>query len=178
MICQVFSDFLNLIPVTYVKHKRETGMAKVDAGVIQVLRATAQQLEKSMLYQWGHMGSCNCGFLAQQVTRLNKAEIHSRAMQRYGDWNDQLNDYCPTSGLPFDDIIGELLRAGFAIEDLKHLEKLSDPEILNALPARPLTHNIREDVVVYLRTWADLLERKMIVKINLHDLFSGVVSAV
>jgi hypothetical protein len=153
-------------------------MAKVDSRVIQVLRATAQQLENSTIYQWGHMGSCNCGFLAQQVTRLTKAEIHRRAMQRYGDWNDQLNDYCPTSGLPFDDIIGDLLHAGFSIEDLKHLEKLSDPEILNALPAIPLRQNIREDVVVYLRTWAAVLERKMIGRIKLNDLYSPPVSIV
>lgn len=152
-------------------------MAKVDASVIQVLRATAQQLENSAIYQWGHMGSCNCGFLAQQVTRLNKAEIHSRAMQRYGDWSDQLNDYCPTSGLCFDDIITELLQAGFSIDDLKHLEKLSDPEILHAICDRSLKHNVREDVVDYLRAWADILERKLIGKIRLHDLFSVPASA-
>ena len=31
------------------------------------------------------MGSCNCGHLAQTVTRLTKAEIHTQALQRYGE---------------------------------------------------------------------------------------------
>jgi hypothetical protein len=34
------------------------------------------------------MGACNCGFLAQEITHLRKAEIHSRAMQSTGDWNE------------------------------------------------------------------------------------------
>jgi hypothetical protein len=150
-------------------------MAQITSEVIQILRATARQLEKSTVYQWGHMGSCNCGFLAQQITHLNKAEIHKRAMVRYGDWNEQLNDYCPTSGLPFDDIIHELLNAGFAIEDLKHLEKLSDPAILDQSPkGRFLRHNIKEDVVLYLNTWAAIIEMKLVSQIDLPQVFKSV----
>lgn len=152
-------------------------MARVDTDVIKVLRDTAQHLQTSTIYQWGHMGSCNCGFLAQQVTRLDKAEIHRRAMQRYGDWNEQLNDYCPASGLPFDDVIAELLSTGFAIEDLKHLEKLSDPEILAELPpGRFLQHNKRDDVVVYLKLWASSLEKKLMQDIKLGELFQSPVA--
>ena len=69
-------------------------------SVIQLLRSTAQELEVCSDYQWGHMGSCNCGFLARNITPLPKNEIHSFAMQRPGDWSEQLNDYCPGSGLP------------------------------------------------------------------------------
>jgi len=152
-------------------------MAQISLEVIQILRATARQLEKSSIYQWGHMGCCNCGFLAQQITRLNKAEIHKRAMERYGDWNEQLNDYCPTSGLPFDDVIRELLNAGFTIEDLKHLEKLSDPSILDQLPnASFLRHNIKDHVVLYLDTWAAAVEKKLVNQIELPHLFNVVES--
>ena len=146
-------------------------MAKINTDVIRSIRATAEQLENTNLYQWGHMGSCNCGFLAQQVTRLTKAEIHRRALMRYGDWSEQLNDYCPTSGLPFDDVITELLAAGFTAEDLRHLERLSDPQVLHALPAGTyLNHNIKADVVLYLRTWAGLIERELLTQIELPDL--------
>lgn len=144
-------------------------MAKASAQVINALRKTAQVLEKSETYQWGHMGACNCGFLAQEVTTFRKDEIHARAMQRHGDWSEQLNDYCPTSGLPFDELISELLAFGFDAEDLRHLERLSDGNVLRVLPVeqRNLKQNIKKDVVLYLRTWADLLEQQFIDKIKL-----------
>jgi hypothetical protein len=105
---------------------------------------------------------CNCGFLAQQVTNLNKAEIHTRALQRYGDWNEQLNDYCPTSGLLFDDVISELLAAGFDVNDLKHLERLSDPAVLKAAGRSDLRYNFKHDVLLYLRSWATMIEAEIL----------------
>ena len=115
------------------------------------------------------MGACNCGFLVQEVTHLRKAEIHSRAMQGAGDWNEQLNDYCPTSGLPMDDLISELLRVGFDVDDLKHLEKLSSREIVRTLPFdhQNLSRNVKADVVKYLNAWAALLEAELIQNISL-----------
>lgn len=139
-------------------------MAKAKIELIQALRNTAKTLAKNEAYQWGHMGSCNCGHLAQQVTKLSKSEIHSRAMEKYGDWNEQLNDYCPTSGLLMDDLITQMLDFGFDSDDLKHLEKLSDPTVLQQLPVnqRHLKHNRRDDVVKYLHCWADLLESSLL----------------
>ncbi|MEJ2006338.1 MAG: hypothetical protein P8X57_15555 [Cyclobacteriaceae bacterium] len=137
-------------------------MAKANPGLIGALRATADQLRKSENYQWGHMGSCNCGHLAQELTRLNSSEIHQRAMEKHGDWSEQLNDYCPTSGLLMDDLITQMLDAGLDMEDLRHLERLSDPFILRELPEdkRYLRHNRRDDVILYLKTWASVLEDK------------------
>jgi len=139
---------------------------------IEILRKVAKKIESSSAYQWGHMGLCNCGFLAQEITMLTKEEIHRRAMQRHGDWSEQLNDYCPTSGLPMDDLISELLAFGFTREELSHLEKLSDPTVLNALPPdqRNLKHNVKKDVVVYMNTWATNLEEKLLHSIQLNDL--------
>jgi len=144
-------------------------MAKASLPLIDAIRKTAHVLEQSNDYQWGHMGSCNCGFLAQQVTKLRKDEIHRRAMERYGDWSEQLNDYCPTSGLPLDEVISEMIAFGFDAQDLKHLEKLSDPEILRTFPVekRDLKHNIKKDVLAYMRAWATLLEQELLNKIEL-----------
>ncbi len=144
-------------------------MAKVSVEIIEALRKTASTLEKSSGYQWGHMGSCNCGFLAQEITRFRKEEIHAKAMQRHGDWSEQLNDYCPTSGLPFDDLISELLAVGFDADDLKHLERLSDGVVLRTLPIekRNLKHNNKADVVRYIVAWAGLLENQLVDKIQL-----------
>jgi hypothetical protein len=145
-------------------------MAQPTLPVIQALRDTAQRLATQAPYQWGHMGSCNCGHLAQTVTHLTKAEIHARAMQRYGDWERQITDYCPTSGLPIDQTIDEMLALGFSRRDLAHLERISDPTIRAAIPFErrdALRYNQRDDVVFYLRTWADLLERDLLADIRL-----------
>lgn len=147
-------------------------MAQANEQVIGALRLAIAQLQKSNSYQWGHMGSCNCGYVAQHVTRLTPAEIHRRALLRHGDWTEQLNDYCPTSGLPFDDVISEMLTAGFERTDLQHLERLSDPSVLNHLPEgkRHLRHNVREDVVQYLSAWAALLEDEFSGRVTLPEL--------
>jgi len=145
-------------------------MAITSLPVIQALRSTAHRLATQAPYQWGHMGSCNCGHLAQTVTKLTKGEIHARAMQRYGDWERQLIDYCPTSGLPIDATIDEMLALGFTRTDLTHLERLADPAIRGAIPFErrdQLRHNQRDDVVLYLRTWADLLEQQLLADITL-----------
>jgi hypothetical protein len=64
-------------------------------------------------------------------------------MEGNGDWNEQLNDYCPTSGLRMDRVIEQIINAGFDIHDLKNLERLSDPVILNALPMqKEISHSI------------------------------------
>ncbi|HEV7349254.1 hypothetical protein [Telluribacter sp.] len=145
-------------------------MARPSPELIAALRRTARKLADGAPYQWGHMGSCNCGNLAQELTKLSKAEIHAHALAvGRGDWNEQLNDYCPTSGLPIDTLIADMLTAGLATDDLKHLERLSDRRVLERLPRdeRALRHNLRDDVVLYLMTWADLLEEQLLAKIEL-----------
>ena len=150
-------------------------MAKASVELIEILRKTAQSIERSSLYQWGHMGCCNCGFLAQQITHLRKDEIHSAAMLGHGDWTEQLNDYCSTSGLPMDNLISDMVAIGLDPTDLKNLERLSDTKILNCLIAeeRNLQHNVKSDVAKYMRTWANLLEEELISQISLSDLPLG-----
>jgi hypothetical protein len=144
-------------------------MAKATFDVIQALRNTARKLEESSDYQWGHMGSCNCGFLAQEITHLRKEEIHARAMCRYGDWSEQLNDYCPTSGFLIDDLISEMLRFGFDRDDLVNLERLSDPQVLDwaKTSGESLQYNKKEDAIRYMAIWADKLESEMLDKIKI-----------
>lgn len=146
-------------------------MARASIQVIAALQKTIVHLEQGATYQWGHMGSCNCGNLAQVVTNLDKAEIHKSAMRRHGDWNEQLIDYCPTSGLPIDHIIDEMLVFGFTREDLAHLERLSDPQVLKLLPEdkKYLKHNFRNDVIIYLKAWIKLLENELIENISIAE---------
>lgn len=149
-------------------------MAKVTVQLIGTLRDTAHRLKESSHYQWGHMGACNCGFLAQQITNLPKGEIHRRAMVSHGDWREQLNDYCPASGLPLDDVISDLISFGFDIDELRHLERLSDPEITNFI-GQPLQYNVKSDVINYFEGWADFLEGKLLKNISLDDVLQPVL---
>jgi len=140
-------------------------MAQANPELIAALERTASKLQQGAIYQWGHMGACNCGNLAQELTPFSKAEIHNYAMQRHGDWNEQLIDYCPTSGYPIDLIVTKMLEKGLSIADLAHLERLSDPEILTRMEKdrrELLNKNSREDVIFYLQVWANLLREKWI----------------
>ncbi len=144
-------------------------MARPTPELIHALRQTALNLKNGAPYQWGHMGGCNCGNLAQQLTKLNKGQIHQYAMQRYGDWNEQADDFCPTSEMPIDLLISEMIGAGLQLEDLKHLERLDDRRVLArfSIENRFLKHNIRTDVIAYMEAWAELLEEELLVKITL-----------
>ncbi|MCC9137353.1 hypothetical protein ACFSKU_08170 [Pontibacter silvestris] len=143
-------------------------MAQASIELVQALKETALRLAAGQSYQWGHMGSCNCGHLAQTVTQYSKGKIHGAAMWRYGDWREQLRDYCPHSGLPLDQIIDQMLDFGFTTNELTHLERLSHPRIVAKLPAdkKHLVYNNRDDVVLYLNTWAALLEDEIVANIS------------
>ena len=122
---------------------------------------------------WGHMGACNCGNLAQELTSYTRAEIHEYAMRGRGDWTEQAEAYCEGTNMPIEIIISELLAKGLTTEDLMNLEKLKDKKVLSRLPQdvrEKLSHNKVEDVVLYMKTWADLLEEELLAKVELGDL--------
>lgn len=144
--------------------------------IIDILRKTATQLENGNRYEWGHMGSCNCGNLAQTITTFSRAEIQKYALEKRGDWSEQLIDYCPTSGFPMDLIIKKMIEIGFTNQDLRQLELLSNPEILAKANVRFLNKNSKSDTVLYYKTWANLLEEQLIDSIELPNLESFYLS--
>jgi hypothetical protein len=132
-------------------------MASPNPELVRALRATADKLSGDTTYQWGHMGMCNCGHLAQAITGLTPAEIHDSALVREGDWEQQANDYCPTSGQLIDHVLAAMFSLGLHRDDIRKLEKLADNDVARRMGRHP-KHNRREDVVDYMRAWADLLE--------------------
>ena len=142
----------------------------INLKIISALRKTAAELEKGNRYEWGHMGSCNCGNLAQTITNFSRAEIQKYALEKRGDWTNQLLDYCPTSGYPMDMIIERMLDFGFSQLDLRDLEWLSDDKILARMNVTFLNRNLKSDTILYFKTWADLLEEQIIDKIKLPNL--------
>ncbi|MCS5489572.1 hypothetical protein [Algoriphagus limi] len=138
-------------------------MKPIHPELIAAIERTAKKLKEGAAYQWGHMGACNCGNLAQELTPFSKAEIHRYAMERSGDWNDQILEFCPSSGYPLDLVIERMLDFGVTLEDLRHLERLSSPEVLAVMPLKrrnSLSHNKKDDVIYYLETWAKMLREK------------------
>lgn len=144
-------------------------MARASLIIIRALRETAARLKGGAPYQWSHQGNCNCGHLVQTVTRLPKARIHQMALEKAGDWAEKIIDYCPTSRYPIDHVITTMLEIGFSKDDLYHLERLSAKEVLRAVPdtQKPLVHNKRADVILYLNTWTDVLEEKLLQEVEL-----------
>jgi len=132
-------------------------MARANGDLIAALRESARRLSGDVSYQWGHMGTCNCGHLAQSITGLQGAEIHRSALVREGDWEQQANDYCPASGNLIDALLAAMFDLGLTRGDIGHLEKLSDPAVVRHV-GRPLRFNRRDDVIAYMHAWADLLE--------------------
>ena len=138
-------------------------MAKPTSRLINALRQTAKRLRSGAAYQWGHLGSCNCGHLAQTLTNYSKGEIHTAALARHGDWGEVSEEYCPNSGKKIDEIIETMLIAGLNIEDIEFLENLSDPKVLSRMKvnALGLRHNVKLDVITYMEEWSNMLESQL-----------------
>lgn len=124
------------------------------------LRITADRLRRGAPYRWTHQGRCNCGHLAQTITRLSGAAIHAAAVQSPGEWVDHADRYCATSGAPVDELIRQMLEAGLDLDEIADLERLAHPGVLRHLPdgRRCLDNRDRDDVVLYFETWAALLD--------------------
>ena len=138
-------------------------MAYANTRLIRALRVTTARLREGAGYQWGHLGMCNCGQLAQTVTKRSKRDIHEAALAGGGgEWRDRAREYCPTSGLAIDSIVGALLDHGLNTHDLADLEYLDNPRVLARLgPGTHLRRNSREDLVRYLDAWAELLSEEL-----------------
>jgi hypothetical protein len=142
------------------------------------LRLVAARLAGGAPYQWGHMGQCNCGHLAQVVTTRTAAEIHASAMRRQtGEWTEYANDYCGATGTLIDDVFEDVLAAGFTREDMAHAENLDDPRVIARLGRRP-ARNVREDAIAYFLAWADVVDAAAAVDVPAVDVVAVVDRAV
>jgi hypothetical protein len=145
-------------------------MAIANFELIRALRETARRLENGVDYVWGHHGCCNCGNLLQVITRLTKEEIIRFARTGTGEWTELALDYCGVANTPVDTLISELQNMGLTPTDIHNLEYLQDKSVLEKLPGgfRWLKRNVREDVILYFQTFADILEINL-----LNDIWVG-----
>ena len=127
-------------------------------SIAAILRKTADRIS-SESYLWKDLGICNCGNLAQVVTGLPGKEITRLAIKKHGDWEMLTKLHQPNSGYEIDHILDSMIEIGFRLDQIAKLENLSDQDILNEIGV-DLRRDKREDVVLYLNTWADLIERE------------------
>jgi hypothetical protein len=139
--------------------------------LIEALRKAAKNLANGADYAWGHHGSCNCGHLLQVVTRLNKNEILVHAQSVHGEWSEIAEDYCGVTNAPAYLLVSKLEKLGLTPTDIHNLEYLEDRTVLKNLPEgfRWLKRNIREHVVVYFETMANMLEDEVLKKIAIPE---------
>jgi hypothetical protein len=144
-------------------------MANPNIPLIEALRQTASRLQQGASYAWGNHGSCNCGNLLQVVTQLEAKEILQYSRSGTGEWTELANDYCPVSEAPVDLLITKLANIGLTPTDIHCIEYLQDKEVLKQLPGgfRWLSRNVREDVILYMNTMAEMLEAKLAARIEL-----------
>ena len=149
-------------------------MAHPNIALIGGLRKAAAGLVNGNYYAWGHHGACNCGHLLQATTQLSKEEILTYAHTGTGEWTEIAEEACSVTNTPYMLLLTKLQQLGLTPTDIHNIEYLEDHEVLNQLPGgfRWLKRNLRDDVIVYFNTYADLLEEKVArtIKINFEEL--------
>lgn len=135
-------------------------MAFASIKLVNALRETAARLKNGNHYAWGNHGSCNCGNLLQVLTQFESKDILKIAQTGIGEWTELAEETCSVTSLPVAELLGALQHAGLTPVDIHNIEYLEDKSVLKALPGgfRWLKRNVREDVIVYLETFASLLE--------------------
>jgi hypothetical protein len=144
-------------------------MAHPNLTLISALRQAADRLKNGAHYAWGHHGSCNCGHVLQVVTHLSKEEILRHVHTGIGEWTELAEEYCGVTHVPADLMVSKLQAIGLTPTDIHCLEYLQDREVLNRLPGgfRWLQKNVREDVILYFESMAEMLEEKLARSIEL-----------
>ena len=133
--------------------------------LIDALRETSKRLSDVMIdYQWGHMGQCNAGHLIQTLTGMSSFEIVESIDFQLDEWSEHATDYCSNTGCKVDDIFLTIEKHGMSHEDIVKLENLSDSKILDNLDGgfRHLERNNRNDVIDYMNSFANLLEKAVL----------------
>jgi hypothetical protein len=150
----------------------------------KALRKTADLIESNDYgYQWSFFENCNCGCLARTIAdnyfdddgrwfrdeRQKLGRLPLPMVQRE-DWTGIAEyAFCNITKLPVDSIFRTLFKIGIRHKDIYELEFLANPEIRTraGLPLRDcfsnMDHKSRENVIIYMRAWADMLDEKEII---------------
>ena len=125
--------------------------------LIDGLRTAADWIESGKVrYHWGIPEQCNCGILAQAILGIHPTEITKT--NYHLNWHKEVKR-CYETGLDINYIIKELIEVGMKPTDFVNLEYLT----FEGIPSSDEYYFTNPtNVISYMRTWADSLERELL----------------
>jgi len=154
--------------------------------LITALRQSAAAVRNQTFgYEWSNMKSCNCGVVACALLGYDQEKLNtSLPTKPQYNWLKFVGEYCPVTGLPEHLVLRAMTDAGLSPRDIIELEAMSNQQVLARMPVqyqtkivggwwamlfgrtrevkqpRPFHYTNRQDLVLYLEAWADLLEEQ------------------
>jgi hypothetical protein len=134
--------------------------------LIEGLRTAAEWIESDKVeYEWGNELSCNWGILIQSIFNITKEDLKNLTwLYQINDgiciWSDVPNQIakCKQTGLPLPFIFKKLKELKLKDTDYEYLEFLGG----NKKDWEFGIPNTKENTVMFMRTWADSLERELL----------------
>ena len=125
--------------------------------LIDGLRTAADWIESGKVrYHWGIPEQCNCGILAQAILGIHPIEI--TITNYHLNWHKEVKR-CYETGLDINYIIKVLIEVGMKPTDFVNLEYLT----FEGIPSSDEYYFTNPtNVISYMRTWADSLERELL----------------
>ena len=125
--------------------------------LIDGLRTAADWIESGKVrYHWGIPEQCNCGILAQAILGIHPIEI--TRTNYHLNWHKEVKR-CYETGLDINYIIKGLIEVGMKPTDFVNLEYLT----FEGIPSSDEYYFTNPtNVISYIRTWADSLERELL----------------
>jgi hypothetical protein len=149
-------------------------MAKPTFQLVQALRDTADSIEQgTSRYSWRYTSRCNCGLLAQRLASVTEFQLNQMLAfmePKYGPhttWS-----YLARRNISFwrgrsdSPIFCDMVKAGLTRADLRQLERLSNPKIIDRMEYCYVDEDLpfyicSENVASYMRAWAKMLEEQL-----------------
>lgn len=145
-------------------------------ALIAALRKAADTIKTNPdRYQWTFAPSCNCGWLARCLLSKSAEDIRHDIYSVVIDTTagdatytclseHNYNHYCSVSNMPVNNLFRLLHEAGLSVKDIGDLEYLRNEEVLNRAGINtscyPSHFKDYHNVVLYMQTWADMLEER------------------
>ena len=142
------------------RNSHTTNKDKTKRFLIDALRETSSRLsDDTVEYQgvWDNV----CGSPHPNPYRHEQFRDCGVYRLQLDEWSEHATDYCSKTGCKVDDIFLTIEQHGMTHEDIVKLENLSDRKVLDNLVGgfRHLERNNRSDVIDYMNSFADLLEK-------------------
>ncbi len=128
----------------------------LDAEAIQTRAIVHQQ-------DWGQQARAYGQTPDYAATHPAQPDYGDRPALDEGAWEPENVGACTLTGMSLDIVFDTLQGFGLETADFQHLERLSNPDVRRRLGTNTVDypHYERDNVIAYLRAWADLLEDEL-----------------